>query len=78
MAGSPPPGRLCTTTADVNERYGYAQDLLGAIKLARLRPVTPHYQQFSEVFRNGVYEALTNGDLPDDFASRLNEALKGR
>lgn len=63
--------------ADVNKRYGYTQYLLHAIKLANLRPVTPHYQRFSEVFRNGVDEALRSGDLPDDFASRLNDALKG-
>ncbi len=64
--------------AVVNDRYRYAQDLLRAIKSAKLRPVTPHYERFSEIFRNGVDEALRNGDLPKDFANQLSEALKGR
>lgn len=65
--------------AVIKERYPYAQDLLEAIRGARLRPVTPHYSRFSEVFREEVHTALESGrPLPEDFAERLSEALKGR
>ncbi|MGN9910659.1 extracellular solute-binding protein [Phytohabitans sp. LJ34] len=63
----------------VKERYPYAQTLLSALRIARPRPVTPHYAQFSRTFRAGVNEALDNdGELPDDFTSRLDAALDGR
>jgi len=63
----------------VKRQYPYAQTLLSALRIARPRPVTPHYAQFSKTFRQGVNEALDNdGELPDDFASRLDAALDGR
>ncbi|MDQ7906891.1 extracellular solute-binding protein [Phytohabitans sp. ZYX-F-186] len=63
----------------VNQRYPYAKTLLSALRVARPRPVTPHYAQFSRTFRQGVNEALDNdGELPDDFTSRLEAALDGR
>ncbi|GAA4460908.1 extracellular solute-binding protein [Phytohabitans houttuyneae] len=63
----------------VKERYPYAQTLLSALRIARPRPVTPHYAQFTKTFREGVNQALSNdGELPDDFTSRLDAALDGR
>jgi multiple sugar transport system substrate-binding protein len=63
----------------VRERYPYAQTLLSALRIARPRPVTPHYAQFTKTFREGVNEALDNdGELPEDFPSRLDAALDGR
>jgi multiple sugar transport system substrate-binding protein len=63
---------------EVQEQYAYAETLLDAIKQARPRPDTPHYALFSKVFRQGVREALANGgQLPDGFAARLADALKG-
>ena len=65
--------------AVIKERYPYAQDLLEATRSARLRPVTPYYSRFSEVFREEVHKALeSRRPLSEDFAERLSEALKGR
>jgi multiple sugar transport system substrate-binding protein len=63
----------------VKQQYEYAQTLLSALRIARPRPVTPHYARFSKTFREGVNEALDNdGELPDDFTARLEAALDGR
>ncbi len=63
----------------VQAKYPYAQTLLTAVQQARLRPVTPHYAQFSAKFREGVHHALDNGGtLPPGFAESLSAALKGR
>lgn len=64
--------------ATVVDLYRYAPTLLEAIQLARTRPITPHYSQFSETFRQIVRQALANGgQLPDDAKSRLEGALQG-
>ncbi len=64
--------------ATVVNLYRYAPTLLEAIRSARTRPVTPHYSQFSETFRQIVRQALANGgQLPDDAESRLEGALQG-
>ncbi|MEV4415243.1 extracellular solute-binding protein [Catellatospora sp. NPDC049609] len=64
--------------AGVRESFPYADDLLVAVQAARLRPVTPRYAQFSEVFRRGVGYALRHGGrLPDGFADALRAALSG-
>lgn len=63
----------------VRQRYPYAQTLLSALRVARPRPVTPHYAQFTKVFREGVNEALNNdGELPEGFTARLEAALDGK
>ena len=63
----------------VTDQYKYARVLLEAIERSRLRPATPYYNRFSEVFRNVVHEALRDGKpLPPDFPDRLREALKGK
>jgi len=63
----------------VKDQYPYAQTLLSALRVARPRPVTPHYAAFTEAFRKGVNEALDNdGELPADFTGRLEAALDGR
>lgn len=63
----------------VIRRYKYATVLLAAINDARLRPVTRHYDRFSETFRKAVDDALRNNKpLPNDLADRLEEALRGR
>jgi multiple sugar transport system substrate-binding protein len=62
----------------VRANFPYAVTLLDAIKQADLRPVTPYYAMFSQVFREGVRYALGNGgELPANFATRLANALKG-
>ncbi|GAA1601182.1 extracellular solute-binding protein [Catellatospora bangladeshensis] len=64
--------------AAVRKAFPYADDLLTAVRAARLRPVTPRYAQFSEVFRRGVGYALRHGgQLPDGFADALRAALSG-
>lgn len=64
--------------AAILQKYRYAATLLDAIRQARNRPDTPYYALFSEVFREGVRQALANGgELPDGFADRLADALKG-
>jgi multiple sugar transport system substrate-binding protein len=64
--------------ATVVKLYRYAPTLLDAIRSARNRPVTPHYAQFSETFRQVVREALDDGGrLPADAAPRLERALQG-
>ncbi|MGY0232112.1 extracellular solute-binding protein [Longispora urticae] len=71
--------RIVYEDPQVMAHYSYARTLLSAIEGARLRPVTPHYWRFSEVFRAGVREALNNGGtLPADFADRLTRALRGQ
>jgi multiple sugar transport system substrate-binding protein len=62
----------------VRANFPYAATLLDAIKQADLRPVTPYYATFSEVFRDGVRHALANGgELPPNVTTRLANALKG-
>jgi len=63
----------------VTDQYKYARVLLEAIERSRLRPATPYYNRFSEVFRNVVHEALRDRKpLPADLPDRLREALKGK
>jgi multiple sugar transport system substrate-binding protein len=47
-----------------------------ALNQARLRPITPHYTEFSRVFRQGIGRALrNNGELEDGFARALADIL---
>jgi len=64
--------------AEVREKkYKYADTLLQAIQLARPRPMTPCYRQFSEAFQTAVAQALRDAKpLPEDFADSMNAALK--
>ena len=64
--------------AAVVKLYRYAPTLLEAIRSAHSRPVTAHYAQFSETFRQVVLEALADGGrLPPDAKPRLQRALQG-
>lgn len=64
--------------AVVRKAYPYADDLLVAVRAARLRPVTPRYAEFSAAFRRGVAHALRHGgELPAGFADALRAALDG-
>ncbi|GAA4197107.1 extracellular solute-binding protein [Microbispora amethystogenes] len=50
----------------------YRDELRAAVKRARLRPVTPHYTEFSATFREGVLYAISNkGRYPADFPRKL-------
>ncbi|MFD1152064.1 extracellular solute-binding protein [Saccharothrix hoggarensis] len=53
------------------------QELRTALNNARLRPVTPHYVEFSQVFRDGVAEAINDrsGRLKPETLQRLSEIL---
>jgi multiple sugar transport system substrate-binding protein len=63
----------------VQHDYPYASRLLTAIGDAELRPVTPHYWLFSQVFRQVVTESLDgDGELSDAQLDRLQRALKGK
>ncbi|MEV4136269.1 hypothetical protein AB0J72_29385 [Dactylosporangium sp. NPDC049742] len=64
--------------AAVVKLYRYAPTLLDAIRSAHSRPVTAHYAQFSETFRQVVRAALADGGrLPADAKPRLQRALQG-
>jgi multiple sugar transport system substrate-binding protein len=64
--------------AAVINDYHYAPVLLDALRLARPRPVTPHYPRFTEVFRDIVHSALRNGgQLPANATDELTKALRG-
>jgi multiple sugar transport system substrate-binding protein len=64
--------------AAVIEKYAYAPVLLDAVRSARPRPVTPHYARFTEVFRQLVRSALSNGgQLPPNATAALRDALRG-
>ena len=63
----------------IQRSYPYASTLLTAVDDAELRPVTPHYWLFSQVFRQVVSEALDgDGDLTDAQIHLLERALKGK
>ncbi|ANZ42124.1 hypothetical protein BBK82_45525 [Lentzea guizhouensis] len=63
----------------VETEHPYARLLLKAIENARLRPITPYYSRFSEVFRDIVRYAIEHdGALPSNAAERLTAALQGR
>lgn len=53
------------------------QEIRTALNDARRRPVTPHYVEFSRMFREGIAYALTDQDsrLPPDLWKRLAEIL---
>lgn len=62
----------------IQRNYPYASKLLTAIGDAELRPVTPHYWLFSQVFRQVVTEALDgDGEITDAQIKQLERALKG-
>ncbi len=64
--------------AAVIDKYRYAPVLLDAVRAARPRPVTPHYARFTEVFRQIVRSALSNGgQLPPNATAALSDALRG-
>ncbi len=53
-----------------------AGELQDALNQARLRPITPHYTEFSQVFRQGIARALNNnGKLEDGFAAALADIV---
>lgn len=62
----------------IRTRYPYAALLRDAVEQAQLRPVTPYYARFGEVFRQGVRAAMA-GDcqLPADFPDQLRAAMQG-
>ncbi len=79
--------RPCATSADKSEprispaelaRLG--EQIMRALNNARLRPVTPAYQSFSEVFRGCVRDAVFHGTGIDyaKFARLLRDTLAGR
>ncbi|SCG63003.1 extracellular solute-binding protein [Micromonospora humi] len=64
--------------AIIKENYPYLPLLRDAVDRARLRPVSPHYVNFSLVLRGYVMTVLKReGTLPDDLARRLTDALRG-
>jgi multiple sugar transport system substrate-binding protein len=63
----------------IRKNYGYANLLLEAVKGAKLRPVTPHYRDFSEEFRRIVLNVLRTGDdVSANDLRRLESALEGK
>ena len=63
----------------IRSSYPYAATLLTAIGDAELRPVTPHYWVFSQVFRKVVTEVLDGGgEVTQEQIDRLQRALKGK
>ena len=64
----------------VKTDHAYAPLLLTAITNARLRPVSPNYVAFSEVFSDQVHQVLARErpDLPAGFAGQLTAALRGK
>jgi multiple sugar transport system substrate-binding protein len=63
----------------VRKAYPYMPTLEESIESAKLRPVTPHYTNFSREFRRIVIHAMNNGgDPPHDFGETLTNALQGR
>ncbi|QLQ39773.1 extracellular solute-binding protein [Micromonospora robiginosa] len=65
------------TDAVIKENYPYLPLLQGAVDRARLRPVSPHYVNFSRVLRGYVREVIEGRTLPADLEARLTEALRG-
>lgn len=64
---------------NVTTNFPYATTLLEAIRRARPRPVTPHYTEFSAVFRKVVTEAWNHdGEITPEQAARLSDALEGK
>jgi multiple sugar transport system substrate-binding protein len=63
-----------------DKRYPYLKKLHDALGSAELRPAVPNYARFSEVFRSSVdgYLRRRSTQLPDNFGSQLEAALKGR
>jgi ABC-type glycerol-3-phosphate transport system substrate-binding protein len=60
----------------VRDKYKYTDILLQSIQLARPRPVTRCYRQFSETFQVAIDQALREAKpLPDDFIDTLNKVL---
>jgi ABC-type glycerol-3-phosphate transport system substrate-binding protein len=75
--GFAPTREIVFNDAEVRTRYPYADTLYTAITTARLRPQTPRYASFSEVFRTGVLYALQHdGEMPEGFAAELTAALR--
>lgn len=57
----------------------YLSTVQAAVEGANLRPITPYYDCFSEVFRDIVDSAMENGgEPPEDFRDRLTKALQGK
>ncbi|WP_433412214.1 extracellular solute-binding protein [Microtetraspora malaysiensis] len=56
----------------------YRDELRAAVVKARLRPVTPHYTDFSATFREGILYAINNkGRYPADFPRKLASVAAG-
>jgi multiple sugar transport system substrate-binding protein len=59
-----------------NSRRPDRQEIETALSDARLRPVTPHYVEFSRLFREGVSRAVNNdGKLEEEFPAALAAML---
>jgi multiple sugar transport system substrate-binding protein len=59
-----------------NAKRPYSQELRKAVDDAGLRPTTPCYTRFSQVFRKGIIRALNNdGKLEQSFPRELAESL---
>ena len=60
-----------------NAKRPEMQELRTALNNARVRPVTPHYVEFSRVFRDGVAEAINDrsGRLKPETLQRLAQIL---
>ncbi|MGW5053618.1 extracellular solute-binding protein [Actinokineospora sp. NPDC004072] len=64
-------------SAYANSTREYKLALLESVQRARLRPLTPHYTEFSKAFRTGIARALNNdGKLEPGFARELAEILQ--
>jgi multiple sugar transport system substrate-binding protein len=64
--------------AETRSTYPYADLLRESVDRARLRPVTPHYRRFSQVFGDIVADAIDqDGRVTDAQVSSLEAALRG-
>ncbi|MEV0002010.1 extracellular solute-binding protein [Micromonospora sp. NPDC050980] len=61
----------------IRENYPYLPLLRDAVDHARLRPVSPHYVNFSRVLRGYVREVIEGRPPPADLDARLTDALRG-
>lgn len=63
----------------IKKRYPYVTTLRAAIQQARLRPVTPYYTRFSEVFRHLARASIDKkGRSIAEIQDQLDRALHGR
>ena len=64
---------------DIQAQYPYASALAESIGRARVRPITPHYRQFSRAFGEVVADAVKrDGKVTDAQVRELEAILRGR